>query len=58
MHHRINGIPVNLRELTQHELDALVRMAEERIEAADDDLEKLKGEQVRRSHYIASIFEH
>jgi hypothetical protein len=55
MRHLINGYPINLRELTAHELEALVKMAERRIEAAHDDLEKLNGEIIRRDRFRQSI---
>lgn len=58
MKHLINGTPVNLRELTQHELDALTRMVEQRIENAEDDLEKVRGEVIRRSTNIIELFKH
>lgn len=56
MRHLINGVPVNLRELTNHELDALVKMAQRRIQAADDDLEKLQGEVIRRDRHDTPMF--
>lgn len=56
MMHRINGIPINLRTLKDNELAMLVRLADERIAAADDDKEKLMGEAVRRSHNTIPLF--
>lgn len=55
MRHLINGVPINLRELTQHEIDALTNMVEERIESAQDDLEKIKGEVIRRERFRQSL---
>lgn len=55
MHHLINGYPINLRELTAHELDALLKMAERRLNAVHDDLEKINGEIIRRDRFRQSI---
>lgn len=56
MKHRINGVAINLRTLTSSELDNLINLATGRMEAADEDLEKLYAEQVRRSTNVIPLF--
>lgn len=46
---RINGIPLNLAQLTEYELEALLTMAANRIATAQCDIEKLRQERTRRS---------
>lgn len=55
MRHLINGFPINLRELTQHELSALLKMTEQRHSDIHDDLEKLNGEVIRRDRERPAI---
>ena len=50
MKHIINGCGVNLRTLTEAELSTLIEGTEARAERVQEELDSLRGEQVRRSH--------
>lgn len=52
---RINGIPLNLAQLTEHELDALLTMAANRIATAQCDIEKLRQERERRNQHRLNL---
>lgn len=48
MRHRINGCLVNLRQLSEGELEALITANETRRECAEEEYESLVGERIRR----------
>ncbi len=48
MKHIINGCPVNLRTLSEEELNNLVRMTQERLDRVQEELDSVRGERVRR----------
>lgn len=52
---RINGIPMNLEQLTAYELDALLEMAQGRIASANCDIAKIYREQLRREQHVLDL---
>jgi len=56
MRHRINGCPINLRGLSDAELSALDRSTAERLEQVQEELDSVRGEQVRRSNNVIPLF--
>lgn len=56
MKHRINGCLINLRGLTDAELSALDRSTAERLERVQEELDSVRGEQVRRSNNVIPLF--
>lgn len=56
MKHRINGCPIDLRRLTDAELSALDRSTAERLERVQEELDSVRGEQVRRSTNVIPLF--
>lgn len=55
MKHIINGCPINLRGLTESELNNLVTMTRERQERLQEELESVLGEHIRRSHNVHQL---
>lgn len=53
--HIINGCPVNLRTLTEEELANITATTLQRIERAQEELESLRGEQIRRSDNVHQL---
>ncbi len=56
MKHIINGCGVNLRTLSDGELDTLIGGTNDRIERANEELDSLRGEQIRRCHNVIPLF--
>ena len=52
MRHIINGCSVDLRSMTVRELREAVKNHQMRIDLANDELESLVGEQIRRSPIV------
>lgn len=60
MKHIINGCPINLRTLSEEELATIVTGTLQRIERVQEELESLRGEQIRRSdnvHQLQFVYE-
>lgn len=55
MKHIINGCPVNLRTLTEEELANIRSSTQARIERAQEELESIIGEQVRRADNVIEL---
>lgn len=55
MKHIINGCPIHLRSLTDEELGNLINGTAERIARAQEELESLVGERVRRTPNVHSL---
>lgn len=58
MKHIINGCGVNLRTLSDGELAALVGSTQARIERANEELDSLRGEQIRRCDNVVPLFDY
>ena len=56
MKHRINGCLINLRTLTDAELENLADRVADRIADSQEQLDSLRGEQVRRSSNVIPLF--
>lgn len=56
MKQTINGVSVDLKELTNLELDSLVHMTRKRLAEADSDLDKLQAEVRRRDRHDVPMF--
>ena len=56
MRHIINGCRVNLRDLNPAELADLVVSTEARLERVNEELDSLKGEQLRRGSNVIPLF--
>lgn len=55
MKHRINGCPINLRTLTDGELQQLIDTTTERLAQVSEELESVVGEYVRRSDNVHQL---
>lgn len=55
MKHIINNCPVNLRTLSDEELATIVQATLQRIERVQEELESLRGEQIRRADNVHQL---
>lgn len=55
MKHIINGCPVNLRTLTEEELANITVSTQARIERAQEEMESIVGEQIRRASNVIKL---
>lgn len=55
MRHRINGCLINLRGLSDDELDNLARSTAERLEQVQEELDSVRGEVARRSSNVHQL---
>jgi hypothetical protein len=56
MRHLINGCRVNLRDLNPAEIADLIVSTEARLERVNEELDSLKGEQLRRNSNVIPLF--
>lgn len=50
MKHIINGCPVNLRSLSNEQLDKLIDDVPDRLDRIQDEMDSLMGERIRRNN--------
>lgn len=50
MKHIINGCPVNLRSLSNEQLDKLIADVPDRLDRIQDEMDSLQGERIRRNN--------
>jgi hypothetical protein len=50
MKHIINGCPVNLRSLSNEQLDRLISAVPDRLDRIQDEMDSLQGERIRRNN--------
>lgn len=50
MKHIINGCPVNLRSLSNEQLDKLIAAVPDRLDRIQDEMDSLQGERIRRNN--------
>lgn len=50
MKHIINGCPVNLRSLSNEQLDKLIADVPDRLDRIQDEMDSLEGERIRRNN--------
>ena len=50
MKHIINGCPINLRSLSNEQLDKLIDEVPDRLDRIQDEMDSLQGERIRRNN--------
>lgn len=55
MKHIINGCPVNLRSLSNEQLDKLIADIPDRLDRVQDEMDSLQGERIRRNNRHLSV---
>lgn len=56
MKHIINGCPINLRALSEDDINRLISEGADRLDRLQDEMDSLHGELVRRTNNVIPLF--
>ena len=56
MKHIINGCPINLRTLSESDINRLIAEGADRLDRLQDEMDSLHGELVRRHNNVIPLF--